>query len=160
MNGKIYFIGGYPGGWITSDSVQVYDTKTDTWELGAPLPIPLHHTMAAVASGKLYVIGGEAGNRRRDSPSSRPAPIRRTEAAGAWVPRAPMPTARSGGGADVIDGKIYVAGLCRLGLRGLTTQADAWTVLPSIPTQRNHLGVVALHGKLYVAGGRFVGVLQ
>ena len=110
LNGKIYFMGGYPGGRITSDSVQVYDTKTDTWVLGPPLPIPLHHTMAAVVNGKLYIIGGEAGNPTAGQSVFQNATYMLDEAADAWVPRAPMPTSRSGGGADVIDGKIYVAG--------------------------------------------------
>ena len=37
LNGKIYFIGGYPGTRVTSDSVQIYDPGTDSWELGPPL---------------------------------------------------------------------------------------------------------------------------
>jgi N-acetylneuraminic acid mutarotase len=160
LNGKIYFLGGYPGGRITSDSVQVYDTQSDTWELGPPLPIPLHHTMAAVANGKLYIIGGEAGNPTAGQSVFQAGTYMLDEAADAWVPRAPMPTARSGGGADVIDGKIYVAGgrpPAGSDFAVYDPEADAWTVLPSIPTQRNHLGVVALHGKVYVAGGRFGG---
>src|SRR3712207_4169848 len=40
LNGKIYFMGGYPGARITSDSVQVYDPRTGNWELGPPLPLP------------------------------------------------------------------------------------------------------------------------
>src|SRR5687767_11532781 len=62
LNGKVYFMGGYPGARITSDSVQVYTPASDSWELGPPLPIPLHHTMASVANGRLYIMGGEAGN--------------------------------------------------------------------------------------------------
>ncbi len=160
LNGKIYLMGGYPGGRITSDSVQVYDTKTDTWALGPPLPLPLHHTMAAVANGKLYVIGGEAGNPTAGQSIFQTGTYMLDEAADAWLPRAPMPTARSGGGADVIDGKIYVAGgrpPAGADFAVYDPEADSWNVLPSIPTQRNHLGVVALHGKLYVAGGRFGG---
>jgi N-acetylneuraminic acid mutarotase len=80
------------------------------------------------------------------------------EQAGAWIPRAPMPTARSGGGAGVIDGKLYVAG--GRPPRGhdfavYDPGTDEWAVLPDLPTQRNHLGVAAIDGGLYVAGGRF-----
>jgi N-acetylneuraminic acid mutarotase len=110
LNGKIYFMGGYPGARITSDSVQVYDTQTDSWELGPPLPKPLHHTMAAVANGTLYIIGGEAGNPTGSESVFQSGTYMLDEQAGAWVPRAAMPTARSGGGSGVIDGKIYVAG--------------------------------------------------
>jgi N-acetylneuraminic acid mutarotase len=158
LNGKIYFIGGYPGARVTSDAVQVYDPQTDSWELGPPLPVPLHHTMASVANGRLYVIGGELGN-----PSGSPVQSEvymLDEGADAWLPKAPMPTARSGGGSAVIDGKIYVAGgrpPRGSDLAVYDPGADAWTVLPDIPTQRNHLGVAAIGGRLYVAGGRFGG---
>jgi N-acetylneuraminic acid mutarotase len=160
LNGKIYFIGGYPGARITSDSVQVYDAQTDSWELGPPLPVPLHHTMAAVANGRVYVIGGEAGNPTAGESVFQSGVYMLDEQAGAWVPRASMPTARSGGGAGVIDGKIYVAGgrpPRGSDLAVYDPMADAWTVLPDVPTQRNHLGVGAVNGKLYVAGGRFGG---
>ena len=78
-----------------------------------------------------------------------------------WTEKAPMPTKRSGGGAAVLDGKIYAAG-------GRTSQTgnhfaaydpktDKWETLPNVPTQRNHLGVVAVAGKIWVVGGRFGG---
>lgn len=160
VNGKVYFLGGYPGARITSDSVQVYDTKTDTWELGPPLPLPLHHTMASTVNGRLYVIGGEAGNPTAGQSVFQTGVYMLDPEAGEWTPRAPMPTARSGGGSAVIDGKIYVAGgrpPRGADLAVYDPVADAWTELPNIPTQRNHLGVVAIGGKLYVAGGRFGG---
>lgn len=160
LNGKIYFIGGYPGTRLTSDSVQVYDPQADSWELGPPLPIPLHHTMAAVVDGRLYVIGGEAGNPTGSESIFQRGVLLLDEQLGAWIPRAPMPTARSGGGSGVVDGKIYVAG-------GRPPQGndfavydpalDVWTTLPNLPTQRNHLGVGTIDGRIYVAGGRFGG---
>lgn len=160
LNGKIYFLGGYPGQRITSDSVQVYDPSTDTWELGPPLPRPLHHTMASVAGGRLYIIGGEAGNPTGSESVFQSSMYMLDEAAGAWVPRASMPTARSGGGSGVIDGKIYVAGgrpPHGHDFAMYDPATDSWTTLPDVPTQRNHLGVVAMGSRLYVAGGRFGG---
>lgn len=160
LNGKIYFMGGYPGARITSDSVQVYDTQTDTWALGPPLPLPLHHTMAAVADGKLYIIGGEAGNPAPGQSVFQNGTYMLDEEQDAWVPRAPMPTTRSGGGSGVIDGKIYVAGGRPPHGHDFAVYdpaTDTWTELPNVPTQRNHLGVEAINGKLYVAGGRFGG---
>jgi N-acetylneuraminic acid mutarotase len=71
-----------------------------------------------------------------------------------------MPTMRSGGGAAVVDGKIYVAGgrpPAGADFAVYDPAADSWTVLPSLPTQRNHLAVAAIDGKIYVAGGRFGG---
>jgi N-acetylneuraminic acid mutarotase len=81
-------------------------------------------------------------------------------ASGRWEPRARMPSARSGGGAAVIDDKVYVAG--GRPPRGhdfavYDAASDRWTELPNLPTQRNHLAVGAIGGKVYVAGGRFGG---
>jgi N-acetylneuraminic acid mutarotase len=78
-------------------------------------------------------------------------------AVGGWAPRAPMPTARSGGGKAVIDGKIYVAGGRPPGGSAFEVYdpaTDKWEKLPDLPTQRNHLAMVALNGKIIVAGGR------
>lgn len=160
LNGRIYALGGYPGIRITSTDVQVYDPAADVWSLGAPLPLPLHHSMAASVDGRLYVIGGEGGDPGPGGLGFQDRVYMLDEAAGAWVPRASMLTARSGGGAAVIDGKIYVAG--GRPPRGADfavydPAADSWTTLPDVPTQRNHLGVVAIDGRVFVAGGRFGG---
>jgi N-acetylneuraminic acid mutarotase len=159
LRGKVYVIGGYPMGRVPSNIVQVYDPETDSWELGPPLPVPMHHTMAAVANDRLFIIGGEfdgAGTGRPEIYLSTVYEL--DEAAGSWTSRVPMPTARSGGGAAVIDGKIYVAG--GRPPRGADfavydPAADEWSGLPNLPTARNHLGVEAIGGKVYVAGGRF-----
>jgi N-acetylneuraminic acid mutarotase len=159
LDGKIYVIGGYPTGRIPSEVVQVYDTRTDRWELGPPLPLPMHHAMAASVNGKLYVIGGEFEGAGTGRPEVFLDTVYELDPqVGSWVARAPMPTARSTGGAAVIDGKIYVAG--GRPPRGhdfavYDPATDTWTVLPDLPTQRNHLAVAAIDGKVYVAGGRF-----
>jgi N-acetylneuraminic acid mutarotase len=159
LDGMIYVVGGYPPGRIPSDVVQVYNVATDRWAFGPPVPMPLHHAMAAAVSGRLYVIGGEfdgAGTGRPEVYLDTVYELNPT--VGAWRRRSLMPTARSGGGATVMDGKIYVAG--GRPPRGgdfavYDPAADRWTVLPGVPTQRNHLAVGAIDGKVYVAGGRF-----
>ena len=160
LGGRIFAIGGYAGDRLTSDAVQVYDSRTDSWAFGPPLPLPLHHTMAAAVDGRLYLIGGEAGNPTPSESAFQDSVFVLDEQAGAWVPRAPMPTARSAGGTGLIDGKIYVAGgrpPHGHDFAAYDPSADQWTVLPDLPTQRNHLAVAAIGEKLYVAGGRFGG---
>jgi N-acetylneuraminic acid mutarotase len=159
MGGKIFVLGGYPAGRIPSDVVQVYDAAANTWTLGPAAPLPLHHSIAMGVGGRLFLIGGEAHGAGTGKPPEYLSEVYELDlASGAWQPRAPMPTARSGGGAGVIDGKIYVAG--GRPPRGndfavYDPATDAWTVLPNLPTARNHLAVEAIGGKLYVAGGRF-----
>ena len=156
LGDRIYALGGYPGARITSADVQVYDARTDTWSLGPPLPLPLHHTMAAAVDGRLYVIGGEAGNPAPGESVFQAGVYMLDEAAGEWVPRAAMPTARSGGGAGVIDGKIYVAG--GRPPRGhdfavYDPRADEWTFREPIPTARSGHGAVWYRDRIFVMGG-------
>jgi N-acetylneuraminic acid mutarotase len=160
LGDQIYVMGGYPGERVTSDQVQVYDSVTDSWSLGPSLPLPMHHTMAAVADRRLYLFGGEGGNPVGTSTVFLNLVHELNVESGVWEPRADMPSRRSGGGTAVIDGKIYVAG--GRPPRGADfamydPEADTWTELPQIPTARNHLGVAAIGGKVYVAGGRFGG---
>jgi N-acetylneuraminic acid mutarotase len=161
LDGKIYLIGGYPGDRIPSEVVQIFDTATGRWGYAPSLPLPMHHAMSAVVDGVIYVLGGEFQGAGTGMP---PVPLNSVFAMRPgdpeWTPRAPMPTARSGGGAAVVDGKIYVAGGRPPGGSAFEVYdpaRDTWTVLPDLPTQRNHLGMGAIDGKVYVAGGRFGG---
>ncbi len=161
LDGRIYAIGGYPSGRVPSDVIQVYDVAADRWTFGPSLPVPMHHMMAVGLSGRLYVIGGEFDGAGTGRPEVYLDTVHELDPrAGTWRRRALMPTARSGGGAAVVDGKIYVAG--GRPPRGsdfavYDPAADRWTTLPNLPTQRNHLAVVAIERKVYVAGGRFGG---
>lgn len=157
-NGKIWVLGGYPPGRLPSNLVQIYDPATSRWSLGPTLPQPIHHTHVAAVGGKIYMIGGEVDGASTGRSERFVADVwMHDPAVGGWVQRAPMPTARSGGGKAVIDGKIYVAGGRPPGGSAFEVYdpaTDKWEKLPDLPTQRNHLAMVALNGKVVVAGGR------
>jgi N-acetylneuraminic acid mutarotase len=160
VGSRIYVMGGYPGTRVTVDEVQVYDASTDSWSFGPRLPRPLHHNMAAAVDGRLYFFGGESGDPIGGAANFENATYVLDDQTSAWLPRAPMPTARSGGGTGVIDGKIYVAGGRPPHGNDFAVYdpaADRWQTLPDLPAQRNHLAVGAIGGRLYVAGGRFGG---
>lgn len=78
---------------------------------------------------------------------------------GAWATKAPMPTARWGAAAGVINGKLYVAGGDIAQSQKLTTlevydpATDTWATKAAMPTARSGVGVVAIDGQLYVSGG-------
>jgi N-acetylneuraminic acid mutarotase len=155
LGGRIYVIGGYPSNRISTMQVQVYDPATDQWRFGTPIPVALNHTMSVSVQGVLYVIGGqtEAGG---DGPFVNTV-YAFDPAVGRWITRAPMPTARGGGGAAVVNGKIYVAG--GRPPRGndfavYDPAADRWEALPALPNQRNHIGMVSIDNRVYVIGGR------
>jgi N-acetylneuraminic acid mutarotase len=161
LDGRVYIIGGYPGDRIPVSSVRIFDSATGNWQPGPPVPIELHHAMSAAVNGRIYLIGGEFQGAGTGLPAIFLNSVYELDpAAGVWTARAAMPTARSGGGAAVVDGKIYVAGGRPPGGSDFAVYdpaLDQWTVLPNLPTQRNHLGMGAIDGKVYVAGGRFGG---
>jgi N-acetylneuraminic acid mutarotase len=156
LDGKIYVLGGYPSNRVSVTTVQVYDPAADSWTLGPPLPGPVNHTTAASANGKLYLLGGQ-------SSAAGGGPFLDTvyeldPAVGEWVLKAPMPRARGGGAAAVVDGRIYVAGGRPPHGQDFAVYdpaVDSWTILPDVPTGRNHIAAAAMGGKVYVVGGRF-----
>ncbi len=158
FDGKIWVLGGYPPGRLPSNLVQIYDPAISRWSIGPQLPKPIHHTHVAAVDGRIYVIGGELEGASTGRPEEYVAEVwMHDPAVGGWVARAPMPTARSGGGKAVIDGKIYVAGGRPPGGNAFEVydpSTDTWEKLPDLPTERNHLAMVAINDKIYVAGGR------
>lgn len=60
VNGKIYTFGGEgnPVGNGIFDNVEVYDVKSDSWQVLPPMPRPRHGTAAAVVDGRIYIPGG------------------------------------------------------------------------------------------------------
>jgi hypothetical protein len=155
-NGKIYVLGGYPSTGVASRTVQVYDIATDSWQLGPELPLPNNHNMAATVNGKVYVIGGQTTN-NQDGLTAVDKVYELDPAAGSWVEKAPMPTARSGGAAVALGGKIYVAG-GRVprgnDFAAYDPATNTWEVLPALPSQRNHITGAAINGRIHIVGGR------
>jgi hypothetical protein len=155
-NGKLYVLGGYPASRQTARTVQIYDIASNRWELGPPLPQPNNHGMAAGVNGRIYLIGGQLTDDQQGN-SAVDRVYELDPAKGEWVEKAPMPTARSGGVAVVLAGKIYVAG-GRVP-RGsdfavYDPAADRWEVLPELPSQRNHITGEAINGRIHIVGGR------
>jgi N-acetylneuraminic acid mutarotase len=77
---------------------------------------------------------------------------------GSWVTKESMPTARSGLGVAVVDGKIYaIGGQNGEGVLNVTEEYDPvtndWTSKASIPTARSDFGIAVYQDKIYVIGG-------
>ena len=135
----------------------IYDPVADSWSQGADLVGPAVENPAAVASGgKMYVFGGSTDpfkNAVNNAAVYDPA-------TNAWTALPPMPTRRGGATAQVIDGKIYVAGGIDVSGASLasvdvfTIATGAWSSNPAMSTRRDNAGSAVLDGKLYVFGGR------
>merc|ERR1712091_667191 len=109
VGGKLYALGGNAGGDDFVHTVEVYDPATDTWHTVAPMSTKPANLAAAVVDGKLYTLGGlvndpaieETGQKAIDTVGVY------DPATDTWAVVAPMPTARYGLAAGVVDGKLY-----------------------------------------------------
>lgn len=159
--GKIYAIGGFPGGsdaGLTTN--ERYDPDSNSWTTRAPMPSGRRMPATAAVGGKCYAIGG----RVTDDPRGLNMVEEYDPATNSWRARANMPSPRFGHAAAAIDGIIYVVGGSHqrslLGtLEAYNPATDSWSTLTPMPSPRALAGVAAVGGKLYVAGGTVDGFL-
>ncbi|GEM_PF-3686839 len=108
LGGKFYLVGGLHVGkepFQVTGAVHVYDPITNMWQSKAPMPTPRAALAVAVAGGKLYALGGYAGNL---------IPLATVEvydpASNRWSAHAPLPTPRFGLAAAVVGNTLYALG--------------------------------------------------
>src|SRR5712691_4872400 len=157
--GAYGFSASLPG---NTNQTRLYNINTDSWSTGAPAPLPARAEAAygeTTHGGFLYVIGG--GN----SGVALPNLERYDPVLNAWTTLAPMPTARAGAAAAVIDDGIFViggrqstSGPCSGGPYLQTVEkydidTDTWSAVAQLPNQRSDMAAVAHGGKIYVFGG-------
>jgi N-acetylneuraminic acid mutarotase len=153
------FGGGHHEGAVFN-TVEAYDTGSDTWSGRANMPTARVFAAAATApSGKIYVAGGSTSV---DSSTALDAMEEYNPATNSWTTRAPMPTARLGLALVAApNGKLYAIG-------GYSTSAqqalgfveeydpttDQWTRRADMPSARTRFGAaLGLDGKIYATGG-------
>jgi N-acetylneuraminic acid mutarotase len=166
IGGKLYFFGGISdlctdgSPACVVDRVDAYDPATQTWTPAPPLPAgaPHHHLSLAVVNDVVYVVGGFVGilgTPQTFTPVAKAWAFDGTQ----WTARADAPMARGAATAQVIDGKIYVAGggvAEPSALALLTTYdptLDEWSTLAPMPTAREHLASCVLGGQFVAIGG-------
>lgn len=153
IGSKIYAVGGLNQSLGSTNTVQVYDSISNTWSDGKRLPVALDHVGLASYNDKLYVVGGFRGGLIASDFLFIFDPL-----TDEWTRGADMPTARGALTAEFVDGILYAVG----GIDGLsltTNEAydpitDSWTKKAPMPTARDHLTSGVVDGKLYVIGGR------
>ncbi len=180
VDGKIYVIGGAldTSNFTATGVVEVYDPASDSWEarhqaevfdtptypkgsagdLGPrSMPAALWSPAAAVVDGKIYVIGGGAGNPLGECTVSSTVYVY-DPASNSWDTAADMPTARALHSVSVVDGLIYAVGGSLENSAGGALEVydpaiDSWMIAADMPTPRDCLATAAVDGKVYAFGG-------
>jgi hypothetical protein len=109
---KIYCIGGYIIGRIPTSINEIYDTVTDTWKTGAPIPTPRAKVNAHFLNGKIYVVGGELSIANPTNVAEVYDPETDT-----WITNSPLPYATYSYASAAFGGKLYIFG-------GISTDND------------------------------------
>jgi len=174
--GRIYVIGGngmHPGAKpapLWSDMAQrsypdvdEYDPATNTWRARTPMPTPRNHMFGGIVDGRIYVIGGRLGPSFIGAATNVDIVEEYDPEADKWgAPQPRMPTPRSGGGAAVFNGRIYVAGGEQQDLRlfgafraleVFDPKAQTWTSMPVMPTPRHGFAAAFVGNRFHVISG-------
>jgi non-specific serine/threonine protein kinase len=158
------------GGWVprganlsATVSKDVFALRGGRWVALPPLRHARAAAAAAVAGGRLIVVGGQANGRL----------VRQTEVFDGrrWREGAAMPTAREHLAATSDGRSLYAVGGRDLSadrntgaLERYEPEADRWTKLPSMPTPAGSLGAAVVRGHVVAVGGegpnRVLGAVQ
>ena len=136
--------------------LEVERLEGDGWDDVATLPGEGLNAPAAVfLDGRIYVIGG-FGTTTNDATAA--VHVYDVEA-GSWSEAAPLPEARGGHAAAVVDGKIHVVGggnsVSTLDLHSVYDPAsNSWSEAAPLPRAKGSPAAVVHEGKLWVIGGR------
>jgi N-acetylneuraminic acid mutarotase len=142
---------------------EVYDTVTGTWSSARPMLTARNHHGAALIDGKIYIVGGRVGSTFIIGLSTNVNTHEVYDAAkDTWSSVLGVPTARSGVGVAVLNGRLHVLGgeayLNDLVGTYRTHEAydpktNSWERLPPMPTPRHGLAVGEIGGRIYAVSG-------
>jgi len=152
VEGVTYVIGGLVRGGGSTDSVLIFDPRSNRWTEASPLPVALDHSAAASIGRDIYVFGGGF-----ERPTA--SVYRFTVGSIGWTKLADMPEPRAAGAAVELDGRIYVVGGFTTGSQLLPTAwmyepaTARWQSIPHLATPRQHVAAATFMHEACVAGG-------
>ena len=126
------------------------------WKDVATLPDEgLNAPAAAFQDGRIYLIGGFGTTTNVATDAVHVYDV----TAGGWRAAAPLPEARGGHAAVVLDGKIHVLGggnsVSTLDLHSVyDPAADRWSEAAPLPRAKGSVAAVVRDGKIWAIGGR------
>ncbi|XP_077558100.1 kelch-like protein 10 [Haemaphysalis longicornis] len=161
IGASIYCIGGTTDGSDILDTVEAYDTDTDTWRAVGRMNQPRLGAAATSCSGRIYVVGGISPTEPLRSavaydPATTSEPLRSAEAydpdTDQWTLVEPMKTGRILPGLVTYRKKIYAIG-------GLSEPSDVlevydpmtgkWSTKSKQKAMRGKVAAAVLNDKIY-----------
>jgi N-acetylneuraminic acid mutarotase len=161
VNNKLYVFSGFFNGQLhVTETNEVYDPATDTWQYLAPLPHPGTHFGIEVVDNTIWLAGGFLGN----NPGHPTNLIQIYDiASNTWRMGPAFPVARSAGALIKYGNNLhYFGGLLPdrntdTGdhyVLNLNDTASGWTLLAPMPEPRNHHSAAVIGSKIYAIGGQ------
>jgi N-acetylneuraminic acid mutarotase len=140
---------------------EVYDTTTNTWSSVRSMLTARNHHGAALIDGKIYVVGGRVGSTFIIGLSTNVSTHEVYDVAkDTWSSVLGVPTARSGVGTAVLNGRLLGGEAYLNDLVGtyrtheaFDPRTNSWERLPPMPTPRHGLAVAEIGGKIYAVSG-------
>ncbi|MGB3625881.1 MAG: kelch repeat-containing protein [Henriciella sp.] len=167
--GSLFCIGGFEsrenGVWQMQGDMWRYDEAEEDWAWAPDLPAPTGESVAAVADGLLFVIGGRLpkAGRNLDWDDHTDIATNWVFDGEQWTDAAPMPTARNSAAGGVIDGYIHIVGGRTVG-GGNTAEhevydpaSDRWERLAPLPKAQGGLAAATVGNRLFAFGGEYFG---
>jgi N-acetylneuraminic acid mutarotase len=170
VNGIVYVTGGTQRHnaseteffYVTTNATETYNPATDTWTEKASMPTSRGDFGTAVYQNKIYCIGGKT-LWKNDVNATNANEVYDTET-DTWQTKTPMPTARYGIEANVVDGKFYLIGgwiqsesssnvdkSAQVDIYDPLT--DTWAIGSPMPTAVAGYASAVMDSKIYVISG-------
>lgn len=152
--GRLYVLGGVDGRRSLTRVAFALDLRTGRWSR-LPGPSPREHLAAAAAGTRVYALAGRSAGIDTNTALFEAYDPRTRR----WTRLAPVPQARGGTGAALVNGRIVSIGGERpegtiRSVYAYELRTKRWRRLADLPSPRHGLGVVAAAGRVYaVAGG-------
>jgi hypothetical protein len=99
---QIWVAGGWTASGEATASTQFYDPAINSWGLGPPLPVALHHAMLVTYRNQLVVIGGFQSRNNDLLGFTSPQMLSLDNKTRQWVDGPPLNHPRAAGGAAVV----------------------------------------------------------
>jgi uncharacterized protein (TIGR02145 family) len=153
LNGSMYVIGGYYGGYLSHN--EEYDFDRGIWSDRALMPTEREFATSVKLNDKIYVISGKL--------TLSNIPTNKVEVynpmTNEWESAASLNIARQGALALEFNGNIYIFGGHNsnnqhiLEIEKYDPSTDTWTIITNMQNPRSQLNGVVYNGKAYLIGG-------